>query len=198
MGLQAREVRDDWCREFGVQTDTKSTNVPRTASNQYDKCGHIPLPPDPEQRQSYEFQITQWRQLALYVPQTAQSGEPPCAQGTSCSRVNLCGNRNHPKGKSSKRWPLPCPSDYVSGSESFSHAWQKIKEKITTICLANIVSWMGWDFEGRGNDHLALCIWGKPVSSSLLDSCFGIPSAAMRSTSAPNSPTHKQLMWEWL
>lgn len=58
----------------------------------------------------------------------------------------------------------------------------KIKEKFTTISLANVVSWTGGDFEGRGNDRLAPCVWGKPVSSSLLDSHFGIPSAAIRST----------------
>lgn len=181
MGLQAREVRDDWHREFGVQTDTKSTNVPRAASNQHDKCGHIPLLPDPEQRQSCGLQSSQQCQWALYVPQTGQLRElqPPCAQGTSCSRENL---RWYPTGKSSKRWSLPCPSDYLSGSGSFSHTWHKIKEKSTTISLANIVSWMGWDFEGRGNDRLGLCVWGKPVSSSLLDSGFGIPSATIRST----------------
>ena len=73
------------------------------------------------------------------VPRAHPAAERTCAS-----------NRDHPKGKSSKRWSLPCPSDYLSGSESFSHTWHKIKEKITTISLANVVSWTGEDFEGRG------------------------------------------------
>lgn len=52
------------------------------------------------------------------VPRAHPAAERTCA-----------GNRDHPTGKSSKRWSLPCPSDYLSGSESFSHTWHKNQGK---------------------------------------------------------------------
>lgn len=143
IGLQTREVRDDWRREFGVQTDTKSTNVPRAASNQYDECGHIPRLPNPEQRQSCSDHTAMSVSIVCSTNSTVRRAAASVCPGHILQQSEPALVTGTIPQVSSKRWPLPCPSDYVSGSESFSHMWHKIRKKLPPYLLPT--SSPGWD-----------------------------------------------------
>ena len=65
------------------------------------------------------------------MPRALPAAESTCA-----------GNKNHPKGKSSKRWPLPCPSDYVSEVKVSPICGRKSRKKLPPYLLPT--SSPGW------------------------------------------------------